>query len=149
MAGRKPRPTKLKLMLGEPNKDRINDKEPEPTAGRPQMPDNLDGLAEAAWVSLVDSLEDMGLLTVADSHLLELYAHTYSGYREAVSKQKEYGQVLLQDGTAKRNPFMFEVHSHRNELLKILIEFGLTPSSRSRIVIPGKQTNDILDELLA
>jgi len=146
--GPKPRPTKLKLLLGEPNKDRINEDEPEPTPGAPPMPDSLDELGQVAWRSLVESLSDLDLISLVDAHLIELYAHAYSGYRRALEKEIQYGQVLISDGVAKRNPFMIEVHAHRKELLAMLSEFGLTPSARSRVVVPGKGTNDILEELL-
>ena len=151
MRGRKPKPTKLKIMSGEPNKNRINDQEPEAPPGRPVMPDGLDDVGRKAWDALCDSLDALGILSIVDHHALELYCHAYSGYRDAYDKSKQFGQILVIDGKPRRNPAMTEVHQHRAEIMRMQAEFGLTPSARSRLVVPGgaRKTLDILDELLA
>ena len=114
------------------------------------MPDGLDKVGRKAWRALCQSLELLGILSIVDVHSLEIYCHCYSGYREALSKVNEFGQVLMQNGNPKRNPYSTEVHMHRAELLKLQAEFGLTPATRSRLTVPGTQPSfDVLDELLA
>ena len=150
MRGRKPRPTKLKILSGEPNKSRINEHEPEAPEGQPVMPDGLDEVGRKAWHALCESLDALGILSTVDHHALELYCHSYSGYRDALAKAQQFGQILMIDGKPRRNPLMTEVHMHRAEIMRMQSEFGLPPSSRSRLVVPGAQKSlDILDELLA
>ena len=156
MRGRKPKPTKLKIMAGEPNKDRINDQEPEAPVGRPVMPDGLDDVGRKAWDALCDSLDALGILSTVDHHALEIYCHAYSGYRAALDTIKKQGMFMVRkvtngDVRVIRHPLMPEIHSSRAEIMKMQAEFGLTPSARSRLVVPGgaRKTLDILDELLA
>ena len=148
--GRAPRPTKLKILQGEPNKDRINENEPDAPKGRPPMPRGLDAIGKKAWVGLCESLEALDILSVVDGPAIEVYAQTYSGYHVARKHVEKYGQVITENGYMKRNPACAEMHQHKGELLRLLTEFGLTPASRSRLVVPGaKKAFDVLDELLA
>ena len=156
MRGRKPRPTKLKILAGEPNKDRINDNEPDAPEGRPVQPDGLDDIGKTAWAALCESLDALGILSTVDHHALEIYAHSYSGYRAALAyldaTNGQQIRVWEENGKLqmRRNPIMTEIHTHRAELMKMQAEFGLTPSSRSRLTVPGaKPSFDVLDELLA
>ena len=113
------------------------------------MPDGFDKVGQTAWRALCRSLEALGILSTVDSHALEIYCHCYSGYREALAKVGEFGQVLVQNGIPKRNPYVTEVHMHRAEIMKMQSEFGLTPSSRSRLhVAKAAKEFDILDELM-
>ena len=146
--GPKPKPTKLKILAGEKNKDRINQHEPEAPAGRPPLPASLDDVGRRAWHALCDALESLGILSTVDALALQIYSECYSGYRHADDEVKKTGMVLTIDGKPRRNPYMAEVHQHRAELIRMHSEFGITPASRSRLVVPGaEKAFDILDEL--
>ena len=147
--GPKPKPTKLKILAGEKNKDRINQHEPEAPAGRPPLPASLDDVGRRAWHALCDALDALGILSTVDAHALQIYCECYSGYRHALEEVAKMGMVLTVEGKPRRNPYMAEVHQHRAEIMRMQSEFGLTPSSRSRLVMPGADKPlDILDELL-
>jgi len=136
-------------MSGETHKDRINLNEPEAPPGRPPMPDHFDEVGKKTWETLCNALEVLGIMSTVDVLSLSIYCDCVSGYRHAMDKQEEFGQVLIQNGIPKRNPYMTEVHMHRAEILKLNAQFGLTPVSRSSIVVPGSQKAfDALDELL-
>ena len=64
MRGRKPKPTMIKVLEGNPGKRAINDREPEPPAGIPECPDFLDEEARAEWFRTAKVLSDMRLLTL-------------------------------------------------------------------------------------
>ena len=114
------------------------------------MPRGLDAIGKKAWVGLCESLEALDILSVVDGPAIEVYAQTYSGYHVARKHVEKYGQVITENGYMKRNPACAEMHQHKGELLRLLTEFGLTPASRSRLVVPGaKKAFDVLDELLA
>ena len=106
-------------------------------------------MGRKAWRALCEALEALGILSTVDAQALQIYCECYSGYREALEKVREFGMVLNIDGKPRRNPYMAEVHQHRAEIMRMQSEFGLTPSSRSRLVVPGADKPlDILDELL-
>ena len=106
-------------------------------------------MGRRAWRALCEALEALGILSTVDAQALQIYCECYSGYREALEKVREFGMVLNIDGKPRRNPYMAEVHQHRAEIMRMQSEFGLTPSSRSRLVVPGADKPlDILDELL-
>ena len=49
MRGRKPKPTLMKQLNGNPGKRPLNDREPVPPAGTPTPPDYLDDVARQEW----------------------------------------------------------------------------------------------------
>ena len=49
MAGRRPKPTHLKLLNGNPGKRAINPNEPKPPAELPAPPDYLSEIAKVEW----------------------------------------------------------------------------------------------------
>ena len=64
--GRKPKPTALKLLEGNPGKRPINEHEPVPPKGTVKCPTWLEPEAKKEWKRLAPSLEAMGVLTQAD-----------------------------------------------------------------------------------
>jgi phage terminase small subunit len=65
MAGRRPKPTHLKVVTGNPGKR--NDKEPQPAREIPSPPAHLTDWGETAWGRMTVLLDGMGILTVADT----------------------------------------------------------------------------------
>jgi len=162
MRGRKPKPTKLKILAGT-RPARINQNEPTPAPTRPEIPEHLDALARGEWDRLVPILERMGVLTEADGAALTLYCECYSKWLRArgeVQKRgllievtrtvtSKRGATIETTGQVKANPaVMIEIQMAR--LMKeILVEFGLTPSARSRIKTNDPGPRDRLGEFLA
>ena len=66
MRGRKPKPTALKLIEGNPGKRAINGQEPMPPASLPDCPQHLTTEARAEWQRLAEILNGIGLLTQVD-----------------------------------------------------------------------------------
>ncbi len=71
MAGRRPKPTHLKVVSGNPGKRKLNDKEPTPAREIPSPPAHLTDWGKVAWGRLTVLLDGMGVLTVADTLALE------------------------------------------------------------------------------
>lgn len=67
MAGRRPKPTHLKVVTGNPGKRKLNDKEPTPAKEIPSPPAHLTDWGKVAWGRLTVLLDGMGVLTVADT----------------------------------------------------------------------------------
>jgi P27 family predicted phage terminase small subunit len=136
MRGRRPKPSVLKQRNGsfDRHPERRNKNEPKPPAGRPACPDFLPEIAKQEWNRVCDVLQEMGILSLADGPLLELYCSTYARWREACDKINEQGMVVeCKRSGFKKNPNMLVCDSAAIEIRKLLIEMGLTPSSRSRV----------------
>ena len=150
--GVKPQSSHTRHLSGQDkaHPERVNHAEPTPPPGAPDKPDYLDEIASASWDRLVKLFGEMGMLNKADAVLMELYAVTYSGYRQALVSVTKTGQVLLlrvddtkgQKMEVRRNPYSVELHKYMDRLTKLLAEMGLTPSSRTRVATTGEAASD-------
>ncbi|SPO68124.1 protein of unknown function [Pseudomonas sp. JV241A] len=77
MAGRRPTPTELKLVRGNPGKRPINKNEPKPAKRIPSAPGHLSSEGQVAWGRLTVLLDRMGVLTEADGFALERLCDCY------------------------------------------------------------------------
>ena len=145
--GRKPKPTALKILEGNPGCRKLNENEPKPLPIIPDCPEWLSGKAKKIWEKLAPMLENMGVLTEADEIALAAICSLYARYKdlEKVIDKKGYTEKNSRSGV-KPVP-EFAMSRDCLKLLKsFLSEFGLTPSSRSRINLPSPITDDPLEE---
>ena len=94
MRGRKPKPTALKLIDGNPGKRPIVGHEPRPPASRPTCPAHLSASAKAEWKRLAGALNRIGLLTQVDRAALAAYCQAYGRWVEAEKKLAETPALL-------------------------------------------------------
>ena len=146
MRGRKPIPSHLQLLKGAYDKDpqRENKREPVAPPEPPPCPDHLDELAKIEWWHICGVLDELGLLSRADRAALEIYCQTYSQWRQACEQVSRYGAVLVQKNKqgaveARRNPFDLVRERTATACTRLLAEFGLTPSSRTRLSVEPQQ----------
>ena len=66
MVGRKPIPTELKIIRGNPGKRPLNDREAMPKVKLPPVPSYLNKRAKAEWRRMGKRLFDAGLMTELD-----------------------------------------------------------------------------------
>ena len=158
MAGRKPRPTAIKILEGEPNKDRINLNEPKPKLSRPTCPKHLSGVARYEWRRIVPELEALGLLTQIDKAALAAYCQAYGRWVIAERKLSELASMSPDkmaylyktvSGNLIINPLLSVANKALEQMHKFLIEFGMTPASRSKINVSKQESDDPLDKLLS
>jgi P27 family predicted phage terminase small subunit len=152
MAG-KPKPTALKAFEGNRGKRPLNNNEPKPKVELLQCPYWLkkDRLAYNEWKRIIPELYLLGLSTNVDRTALELYCSQYSIYRQAMEIIRKAGLTTnnIRDGF-KAIPEVAIAREAAKTIKALCIEFGLTPSSRSRISLPGgndldKEFEDMLD----
>ena len=91
MAGRKPKPTAVKKLEGNPGKRKLNTKEPNPGKGMPDCPAWLLPEAKTEWIRLSEKLNQMGVLTENDRSAFAAYCQSYGGIREACCGGPEEG----------------------------------------------------------
>ena len=152
MEGRPNKPTVLKLLEGNPGKRPLPENEPKPDKELLQCPDYLktDDIAYNEWNRLIPELYKLGLLTKIDQIVLEIYCSQYSVYRQAMEVINEDGLITnnIRHGD-KANPAAQVAREAAKIIKAIAVEFGLTPSSRCRISLPGQNTDDEMEKLLS
>ena len=75
--GRKPKPSHLKLVTGNPGKRAINTQEPVPERILPQPPPELTAEARGEWDLVAGELNRLGLLTGIDRAALAAKPASY------------------------------------------------------------------------
>ena len=132
--GRKPRPTNLKLIAGNPGKRPLNQHEPRPRRKIPPCPSHLDAEAKREWRRMAHDLYDCGLLSMVDRSALAAYCVCWSKWVAAELKLRESGMVLKSpNGYPILNPYLGIINKTLQKMHAFLTEFGMTPASRSRI----------------
>lgn len=148
MAGRKPKPTAVRLAEGNPGKRAINEREPKPRAKRPKAPKHLSDAALIEWRRVMRILSPMGIVTEAEADLLAVYCSAYAQWVQASEIVQRQGLIVLSGNeTPMRNPALKIVDDQVRVMGRCMTELGLTPSARVRLVAPGSDV-DPLDKLL-
>ena len=148
--GTKPRPEEIKRLHGEKNKDRYNPGAPKPEKKRPTCPMHLCPVARTEWRRISAELEGLGLLTRIDRAALAAYCEAYGEWVEASLAMKGHRLTIVTDKlNIIQNPLIGIKHKAAEQMHKFLTEFGMTPSSRSRITIEDTEDpGDAMSRLL-
>jgi P27 family predicted phage terminase small subunit len=87
---------------------------------------------------MVGDLSRNGVLSSDTREMLVSYCTIFAKWMEARQKVEETGLAI--EGVDKlgqlvitRNPYVAEMHKFREQLNKLLPEFGLTPASRQKL----------------
>lgn len=138
MRGRKPKPTALKRLDGNPGKRPINVREPKPAGGgKPTCPSHLSPTAKSEWKRISGTLHDMGLLTTVDRAALAAYCQAYGRWVDAERKLAETPPLIkTPSGYVQQSPWLSVANKQMELMGRFMAELGITPASRSRIVGP-------------
>lgn len=139
-AGRPRKPTKTKKLQGTFRKDRSVPREPEPPPlkGDPSPPKFLRAHGREMWKRLATRLSEMQVLTEADLSALEATCMAYQRWRQAAEAVDTGGPTYEAETGAGALIFRTrpEVHVESDSWRRFmagLIQFGLTPSARSKV----------------
>jgi P27 family predicted phage terminase small subunit len=149
----------LKKLQGNPGKRKLNDREPKPQPGDPDMPRGLSAAAAEEWRAIVPELRALGVLTKLDGKALAAYCHAYARWMEAEAEIQRVGIVVqepiwdlhtnrLLGVKFKKNPAVTISETAQKIMKSFLVEFGMTPSSRSRVRIEKPTEDDPMDAFL-
>lgn len=137
MAGRRSKPTMLKLVTGNPGKRALNKREPKPRRLIPSCPAHLSDASKVAWGQLCVILDRMRVLTEADALALERLCDCYADILESREAIALHGRTYETFGPAGRlikgNPAVTQLRAADSQFKAYLIEFGLTPAARSKV----------------
>ena len=145
--GRKPKPTAIKVLEGNPGKRKLNSLEPKPAKKAPECPVWLNQSAKDEWNRLSKNLEQLGLLTEVDMAAFAGYCQAFARWKEAEEFIEQHGSIVkTPSGYWQQVPQVSIAQSNLKIMLKFCSEFGLTPSSRSRIVASEANQQEV-DEM--
>ena len=145
MAGR-PKPTKLKILEGNPGKRPLPKTEPKPRPISGPPPKHLDKDAKKFYEKYMEILDRVGLSTEADGDSFSLLCQMFAEFKQLNEAIKKCENKLLQfkhtvDGAgnehveAKINPLLVQRRQLYQNIRPYLSEFGLTPRGRVGLVV--------------
>lgn len=140
--GRKPKPTHLKLVTGNPGKRSLPKAEARVALQLPSPPPHLSDEAKVEWGRVSEELYKVGLLSGVDRAALAAYCQSYARWvqaEQAIAKMAERDQltgglmIKTTNGNAIQNPLVGTANKAAADMVRYAAEFGMTPSARSRI----------------
>lgn len=146
--GRKPLPAAVKKLAGNPGKRPIRPDLPAPP-GAPPMPKRLlvEPAAVEKWNELVPILLELGTLTLADAEALATLCEVYAATQACLLELRAGGPVMHTDlGGVKPNPAGPLYRSLVALQASLMGEFGLTPTSRTRLGGKEEKPKDEVEE---
>jgi P27 family predicted phage terminase small subunit len=151
-SGRKPKPTWLKLVTGNPGRRPLNDAEPQLAGDLSEAPppELVNDAQRAIWKRV---LEDAPYLRAADRDILVAFCVAADSFYKASQKCEEFGVVVADPKTRKpmKSPF-YRIRSEQARAMKEFgSEIGLSPVSRSRVSVaranPSPKAPTAFDDL--
>lgn len=149
--GRRPLPTAVKKLHGNPGKRPLNELEPKPSLGAPEIPAWMPKEAAEKWHSISRELDAMGVLSKIDGEALAGLCVSWARWVEAQAEITKHGILLTEPiykwdrkkkkhvkvGTrvTGKNPAIAVAVAELKNMLRFAVEFGLTPASRTRLSI--------------
>ena len=156
MRGRKPKPTNLRILQGNPGKRPLPENEPKPTLLAPERPSWLVGEARREWERVVPELEKLGLLTVVDGAALAAYCQAYATMVQAekelrahLRQHKKLTVTYVNKAGADNevpHPAIKIARDAATTMKAFMTEFGLTPASRVRLATPRQEEPNEYEE---
>ena len=137
--GTKPKPTRVKLLTGNPGKRPLNEREPQPALplSVPKPPRHLSADGRKEWFRVGNMLLRTRVLTEADLTALSAYATVYGRWMQAELEIERKGILVPAAPNSKfrvQNPMLAVANKAFQQMAQLLGEFGLTPSSRTSII---------------
>lgn len=154
---RKKLPTALHVLNGNPSKIKdLGKDEPKPVPIAPDCPDWISDDAKIEWERVAPQLEKLGLLTQIDMAALVGYCESWAQYKKAIEFIHKHGETYpIKDDNGKvkyiqQFPQVSIANKALGNIKSFCTEFGMTPSARSRMAVPGASENDdAMEKLLS
>lgn len=141
------RPTVLRVLEGNPGKRPIRPHVQMQAKEIPDPPVFLSPRALEEWNRLAPGLFALKLLTDADVGVFSAYCQAYGRWQDAETKLLEmrekdpqtFGMLIKSSkGNPIANPLVYIASAAMRDAHRMALEFGMTPSARSRIDAEGQ-----------
>ncbi len=144
--GARPKPTALKMLQGTNRADRGNPHEPRTRTQIPACPAHLTDEGRREWRRISKLLAALGLVTAIDRAALASYCQAWGRWVEAEEALKRHGVVIKSPNAfPMQSPYLAIANKAMDQMRILLTEFGMTPSSRTRVAATGS-TDEWSDE---
>jgi P27 family predicted phage terminase small subunit len=157
MRGRKPIPTAIKKLRGNPGKRKLAQELAPITPAAatdlsvPQPPKWLNDMPHALerWRTVAPLLDRMGLLSHLDLDAFEAYCVVWARWRQAEEAIAKHGPVTrTPKGYVVQSPLIGIANKALQHVRAYEVEFGMTPSARSRVSAHQKPTKSKAQEFM-
>lgn len=156
--GRNAKPTALKKLQGNPGKRPLNTVEPIAPDGEPELPRGMSKAANREWAFIVPQLRLLGVLSIIDGKALAQYCDAHAHVEMARKEIKKHG-LLIEEAVTSKEGFYVGTKYKENPAVNIyakfskimntyLQQFGLTPSSRSKLKIEKPKPVDEMETFM-
>ena len=129
--GPAPIPTELKLLRGNPGKQKIDPNEVKPPSDNVLCPDWIKGKAREQWDRLAPALSTAGMLTNLDVDMFAMLCQAiadFAQYNDAIKEGKL--PIYKQGDQIIPHPLISMRRRTLADVLKLGARFGMTPSDR-------------------
>ncbi len=141
--GRKPKPTHLKIIEGNPGKRALHQHGPVPRSVFPEKPVFTTEVASDCWDRVVVELEAMGVLHAADRDALHMYCETFGTWIVAQALVSTEGiKIEGREQPALRSPGSPPGRAAGEEA-------GPTPESFNHVCTSSESTTNVWSPLTA
>jgi len=147
-SGPPPTPNAIKHLEGtyRPERDRSGGREPKPKADAPRRPIEITGRAKREWDLIIPELRAMGVLATCDRVALAGYATSAGRFFDLTAELTRMGEWgFTDDGGVEINRLAVRRDKAEQSMLRFLMEFGLSPASRSRVIAKAEKDGDADD----
>ena len=149
--GRKPLPTNIHKLQG--NRSKLPKESLEtsflPETEIPPCPMHLGAAAKKEWKRITPKLKDLGVISQIDMAALAAYCNAYGRWVDSEKILKSMGSsgLIHETDTGYQQMSVYLQISNRavEQMFKFLTEFGMSPSSRTRIK-PSKSAGEKIDK---
>ena len=148
--GPKPTPTKTLKLRGS-WRAKLNKAEPQPKTETPKQPEHLSAEARKEWRRIVPELRKLGLLSRIDRAALAGYCQAWGRWVEAERQIIATGGEVVKSpsGYPIQNPWLSISNKSLKQVESFIREFGLSPSSRSRVQAAPPEEKDEMGTFLS
>lgn len=131
------KPTALRIIEGNAARRPLPENEPKPELGA-VAPKWLSPLAAEHWSLVSEQLEEVGVLTRMDQTALALYCEAFARYKDATEHVTKFGTIVKSpSGYPMQSPYLAIASKAHEQMVKLLVEFGMTPAARSKVEVAG------------
>ena len=143
MKGRKPVPTHLKVIRGNPGKRKLNKNEPLPIGDLVDAPEWMAESQRQNWNYAVENAPK-GLLKKLDRSVLVAWTVAEDLHRRSSEQVEKFGILTKAPNTGlpMQSPYLPVVNKQAQIMLKAAELLGFTPASRSRVQVIEDRPSD-------
>lgn len=132
--GRKPVPTPIRLLRGNPGKRPLLSNEPKVGPKLLRPPRELSDAARKVWSREGKMLLNVGVITALDAAAFAAYCVPYARWLEVTALlAKSPTLIKNRHGDLVLNPLLRVAREAQEQYTRALAEFGMSPVSRTRV----------------